>query len=212
VELGPADLRTVEGKIVLADKMLDAYGPGLISPDRYMALRTIGRLDDLDDPIADDKTHARRENDAVREGKPITSMLYHHHACHMREHRRELLNLELAPPTPQLMQQITTLLNHITQHDQQWQMAPLGLLKATGQEPHPMASMGPMGPPGAEAGPPPPPGAGPMPPPPGGGPANANGMPPMDMGPGGPNLPALPNVAGTGEPFAPGQAPPGAAA
>lgn len=208
VELGPADLRTVEGKIAIADKMLEMYGPMVITPDRYMMLRNVGRLDDLDDNIAEHKTHARRENDAVAQNKPITAMLFHHHACHIREHVRKLLDLELAPPSDGVMQQITVLLEHITEHDTQWQGAPLGLLKATGQEPHPMAA---MGPPMEGA----PPANDNMPAPPM--PANDNlgkpvpgGEPPIDAGPNGPNLPQMPNVAGTNQAFAPEQAPPGA--
>lgn len=199
VELGPADLRTTEGKMALADRMFEMFGPEVISPAKYQALRSTGRLDDLEDPIADHKILARLENDRFREGQgqSVTAMLYHHHACHIAEHSRDLNNLELLMD-PNRVDEIALRLAHIEQHVTQWQSAPPELLKATGQEPSPSSLMGP--PPGA-GGPPPGPGAGPMPPP---GPGDVAPPPEAGADGAGPDLPSLPTVPGMNEPGVPG--------
>lgn len=201
VELGPPDLRTIEGKMALADRMVEIYGPEVITPERYQALRATGRLDDLVSPIADHKVLARKENDLFREGQGerVTSMLYHHHACHISEHACDLNNLELLMD-PNRADEIKQRLAHIMQHVQHWQVAPPEILSATGQAPAPSSLIGP------------PPGAGPMPgalppggpvPPPGGPPAPVPGAPPPIVD-GGPGLPALPTNPLTNEPGVPG--------
>lgn len=208
VDLGPPDLRTAEGKMALAKEMLEAYGPEVISPDKYMALRTIGRIDELDNSVAEHRVNARRENDMCREGQgaQLQAILTDHHACHIREHVREL-NDPAIRFDPTRLTQAMALLNHITEHAQQWAGAPPELLAATGQDPAPSTLMGaPPGMPANDNGAPPmgamPPGAPP--------PANDNGMgaPPMDVGQGGPQLPQMPMVAGSNQRFAPGQMPP----
>jgi hypothetical protein len=192
VELGPADLRTVEGRMKHADRMLEAYGAQVITPARYMALRTTGRLEDIDDPIADHKVVARQENDLFREGKgmQVQALIHQHHACHMAEHARDLNNLEIlmdASRTTEIAQR----LQHIFVHAQQWAAAPPELLAATGQEPAPSVLIG--APTGGGA----PPGGPPMP-------ANDNGEPQAPTGPGGAALPQLPQNPSDGQRGVPG--------
>ena len=190
VELGPANLRTTEGKLAIADRMFEMYGPEVVTPAKYQALLATGRLDDLEDPIAEHKVLARRENDLFREGQGdrVAAMVYHHHACHIREHARDLNNLELLMD-PSRTPEIEARLAHLMDHVQQWQSAPPELLQATGQQPSPGAMMGP--PPG---GPPP------------GGPMPGPEAPPPEAGAdvGGPDLPTLPTVPGMSEPGVPG--------
>lgn len=197
VELGPADLRTTEGKIALADKMLEAYGEQVITPDRYMALRLTGRLDEIDNNAAEHRVNARRENDMCRDGKGamLQAIVTDHHAVHIREHLREL-NDPAIRFDPARLAQIVNLTNHITAHATMWASAPPEILAASGQDPAPSTLMGPP--------------AGPMPA--GGPPANDNGapVPANDNGMTGPGLPQMPQVAGTGERFTPGATPPGA--
>lgn len=202
VDLGPPELRTTEGKLSLADKMLEMYGPDVITPHKYMALRTLGRLDDIDDAVAEHKAIARRENDLFREGKgqSVQAMMYHHHQCHIAEHVRDLTNADLVYD-PTRTQEIITRLAHVMAHVQMWPQTPPEILAATGQEPAPSTLMG--APPG---GAPPP---GPMPPQPGG---DAPPMlPPQGAGggPNGPAMPQMPMVPGTGQRFDPAMPPPG---
>ena len=206
VDIGPPELRMTEGKMALADKMLEVYGPEVISPDMYLALRTTGRLDDIDNAVAEHRVNARRENDMFREGKGamVQAIITDHHKCHIREHVRDL-NDPAIRFDPARLEQILALTQHITAHAMVWGQTPPEVLASTGQDPAPSSLMG---------GPPPgmPPGAPPandngQPPMPM--PANDNGMPPAEMGgPGGPSLPSMPMVAGTNERF---QAPPGVA-
>lgn len=198
VELGPPDLRTHEGKMALADRMLEAYGPEVITPERYQALRATGRLEDLDSPIADHKVLARKENDLFREGQGarVTSMLYHHHACHIAEHAKDLNNLEIVMD-PNRVAEIKLRLGHIMQHVEQWTTCPPEILKATGQEPSPSSLMGPPGGAPPMAGPP-----GAMPPAPPGGPPAPGAPPPIVDG--GPGLPQLPMNPMTNQPGVPG--------
>ncbi len=209
VELGPADLRTVEGKMHLADNMLERYGPETITPDRYMALRMTGRLDDLDNATAEHKVNARRENDMCREGRgdQLLALVSDNHAIHIAEHVRELNDPAIrfgGESDPARAQQIATLTMHITQHAQLWATAAPEILAATGQAPAPSTLMG--GPPGgAPMGAP---AGGPPPMPPGEGPPPA---PEAVAGPQGPDMPQMPIVPGTGgERFEPGMPPPAA--
>ncbi len=210
VDIGPPELRMTEGKMALADKMIESYGPEVITPDRYMALRLTGRLDEIDNLIAEHKVNARRENDLCRDGKgeQLQVLVSDHHACHIREHLRELNDPAIRFDASKLVQ-IQTLTQHITAHAMMWPQTPPEILAATGQDPAPSTLMG--QPPGGggppPAGPPMPPGAPPPMPP-----ANDNGMPSEMGGPNGPRLPSMPMVPGTGERYSPGQAPPGAAA
>jgi hypothetical protein len=213
VDIGPPELRLAEGKIALADEMLEAFGPEVITPAKYLALRTLGRLDDIDDLIAEQKALARKENDALRDGRAaeVKCMVFHHHEIHIAEHTRDLMNVEIIGDANRLTE-IMTRLAHLNEHVMQWSGTPPEILQATGQRPAPSTLMGP----GAA-----PPGAPPMPPP--GMPANDNGAPPqpmaandngqppavLDAGPNGPGLPQMPMVAGTNERFTPGQPPPG---
>lgn len=210
VDLGPPELRTTEGKLVLADKMVEMYGPEVITPHKYMALRTTGRLDDLDDPIAEHKANARRENDLFREGKgqTVQAKMFDHHACHIAEHCRDLSNFEFLYDASRSQEMIARLA-HVMAHVQMWPSVPPEILSATGQDPAPSTLMGPPG--GAPMAPP-----GPMPPPPM--PANDNGapmQPPVQAsaGPNGPSLPQQPIVPGKGGArFDPNMGPPGSAA
>lgn len=194
VELGPADLRTIEGKTALAKDMLEAYGPDVVTPARYQAIRATGRIDDFLDPIEDHKILARRENDLFREGQGerVQAMLYHHHACHIREHANDLNNLELVM-NPNRVAEIQARLAHIEAHVAQWQATPPEVLKATGQDPAPSSMMG-GGPPPMQG-----PAPGPMPPGMGGEPP-----PPEAAADGGPVLPSLPTIPGAQAPGVPG--------
>jgi hypothetical protein len=154
VELGPPDLRTIEGRIRLADAMLERYGPDVVTPAKYMTVRQTGRLDDLDDPVSDHKVRARRENDLIREGRfeMVQALVVDHHACHIAEHAREIVSIDLWGQSDAI-QQIQALDAHISAHVQLWQSASPEILSATGQGPSPSTLMGPPGGPGG--GPPP---------------------------------------------------------
>jgi hypothetical protein len=67
VELANPILRTIQGKKEIADKLVELYGPAIISPDRYLAFQQTGRLDDLENQEASEKVNARRENEMMRE-------------------------------------------------------------------------------------------------------------------------------------------------
>ena len=161
IDLGSAFMRTVQGKEATADKMLEQYGPDVISPDRYMLLKQTGRLDELTNREATHKVNARRENQQLREWQPpppgvpmspedmpVVCMLWDHHAIHIREHIAELddpaVRLDRSPRAEAYK---TAALQHIEQHQQMWQMAPPEILAATGQGPAPGGGA-PMGPPG----------------------------------------------------------------
>ena len=156
VEIGSALMRTLHGKVELAQQMLAAYGPQVIGPARFFGLLETGRLDDLDATAIDKhKVIARRENDLFREGQGgrVMALVSDHHACHIAEHLEQLndagVRLDGDPQT------ITALAQHITQHAQLWPQTPPEILAATGQDPAPSTLMGPGpgGPPMGASGP-----------------------------------------------------------
>lgn len=190
VELANPLLRTLQGKAATADSMLEKYGPEVITPDRYFALLDTGRLDDLANAEAEHKVIARRENDLFRQGQGarVQSLISDHHACHIREHLKQLNDASVRLD-PAAAQHIMLLSQHVTAHAQMWAMCPPPLLAATGQQPAPMMAPpdgppGPPGPGGPEPGPP-------MPPPPQ---AAVGGAGDMQVG-----MPSMPTNPATGE-------------
>lgn len=193
VDMANPILRTLHGKMEVAQKLLEAYGPEQITLPRFFMLMESGRLSDLD-PGAVEKHRviARRENDLFRDGGVSDVMVSDHHECHISEHLEQMNDASLrfsGDPA-----RLAALGKHITEHIMAWESASPAMLAATGQLPAPMAP--PMPPPMPSA--PGPSGEPMVPPPPG------PGGPPPGQGAGGP--PQLP------QPATPPGAPPGVAA
>lgn len=194
VELANPYLRTVQGRKETADRLVDLYGPDVITPDRYLLFQQTGRLDDLDNREQTHKVNARRESDQFRDvaesfppdpaqaqeaamqaaasGRVPKVMVNDHHPIHIREHLAALDDPAIRlDPAKEGYRAIV--LSHVLAHIEAWESAPPSLLSALGIPPPPLPPEPPMG--GAPMGP-----DGPMPE----GPMGPEGPPPDAAVPG----------------------------
>lgn len=205
VQLGNALMRTLSGKLELAEKLIDpAKWPTdpPLTRAQYLAFVTTGRYEPMMRAPLSSELGIRAECEALARGEDVAVLMTDNHAAHIREHAALLDGRARMQLTPDVIARIS---EHITEHQSQWGMLTAtnpALLMATGQQPMPMPMMpgAPVGPDGAPmAGPPgaPPPGPGA---PPGGGPPQGEPPPMPGAGPAPRELPGLPQVPGTGEP------------
>lgn len=164
VELANPYLRTVQGKKETADRLVELFGPQVITPDRYLSFQQTGRLDDLENREATHKVNARRESDAFRDaaerfadpmqaaasGQVPKPMITDHHPIHIREHLAALDDPAVRLD-PRMEGFRALVLAHVQAHAQMWTSGDPALLAAIGVPPPPV-----------HAGPPPGPGGPPM--------------------------------------------------
>jgi hypothetical protein len=214
VELAPPLLRTLAGKMEIADKMLESYGPKEIPPSSYMTLVATGRLPPLYKRQTGQVRNIRSENERMMTGEPVEVLQTDNHYRHITEHACLLDDPEVRLDVARRMPVLQHIAQHAIEYDALRNEQPA--LWAITQEPLDPAMMEMLM---ALGGPPPgaPPANGPpMPEAANGPPAGAGGAPPApraevpggDLGRAGPLMPQNP---ATGERSAPDGNPPGMA-
>ncbi len=183
--------KTVSGRIEMANDFLDK--DLITSAKQYINVVKTGQLDAATEGSEHDMLNVRAENEALRNGKPVTVLMTDLHGEHINEHRSILSSPE-ARENPEL---VMATLEHITSHITEWRRCDPAILFITGQQPPPPPAM-PMGmappqgapgqaPPGAPAGPTPGPGDSSK--------IQARQNPTESELPGQPNMPTLPGGA-----------------
>ena len=201
VELGNALMRTMAGKLELAQQLIDptkfpADQP--MSREQFIEFLTTGRLKPLYRADQSSAVAIRSECEALAKGEPVEVLMTDRHPSHIREHVAMLDGRQRMQLPPD---RIAAISEHIAEHVAQWVQLTLTnpvLLAALGIPPAPMMQP----PPGPEGGPAAPGGPSPGPPPPGapqdaGNPAPSP-IPGAGVSPGQlPGLPDQPNGAPT---------------
>jgi hypothetical protein len=159
VELAPAALRTIEGKIGLADRMLEAYGPEVIPPQTYMMVYATGRFEPIYKRQASQVANIRSENERLMRGEPAEALQTDNHYRHIQEHACLLDDPEIRMDEAKRAPIIQHIVAHAVEYDALRNEQPA--LWAITQEPLPPAMMGMLmalgggapanGPPGEEA-------------------------------------------------------------
>ncbi len=203
VDLGNPLSRTAAGRIELADKL---YDKGEINGREYIQVLQTGSLDNVMENKETDPDLVQKENELLRDGKPVKAMVGDAHMYHMDKHRAVISDPQirtLAAGGDQMasaiIQQTT---QHIMDHNQLYhtQDPIFSIICKEPPAPPPPPPPGMMPPPGP-GGPPPPNGpphgappppqhAGPPPPPP---PQGMHPPGPQMMAPP-PHLPPIPPV------------------
>lgn len=198
VDLGNPMSHTSAGRIELADKLLDK---GEINGREYMKVLQTGSLDNILEDKQTDPDLVQKENELLRDGKPVKAMVGDAHMFHMDKHRAVIndptLRTAAAQGDQMAIQIIQSTTQHIMDHNQLYhtQDPIFSIICKEPPAPPPMPPPGMMGPPGP-GGPPPPNGPPHGPPPP----QHAGPPPPMhEQGPPGqptmappPHLPPMP--------------------
>lgn len=202
VEMGDPMTRTPQGKIALADTLLERF-PGKISPDQFLSFMSNGRLEPLYKSEANEIKLIRAENAKLAKGEEQPVLVSDIHETHIQEHLAIL-----SSPKVRANNAVTAaVLAHVAEHGRKWREIDSILLAATGQTPAPPPGMPgmPQPPAGPGAGVPPgPQNNGPQPPgrPPGPRPGQGSQQEQVDV-PGasdavaGVSLPNLPKPPGT---------------
>jgi len=159
VNLGNPMSRTTAGKIQIADNLLER---GLIkNPQEYITVMTTGQLDPLMHSEESEIGLIHKENDDLSDGKQVTALRFDSHLMHMKEHKVLLAD----PFIRENGQYVDLILQHIAQHELQYQQQTPIMLMVTGEPPPPPPPMPMMMGPDGMPLPPPDMGGGPMPPP-----------------------------------------------
>lgn len=212
VDLGNPALRTTQGKMSIADRMVELELINSDTAPQYLELIKTGSLDPLTENIEAEENFVRGENEALMDGSvPHVPFLYDNHIKHIRSHKALLNNPQLRQNTPEnaaAQERITAALQ--VHRNMLLQMPPeaIAMLSASDRAVYNeiLALMAPPMPPNGTT--PPAPGASTGTPPPPAGDASSTMGPPQ----GGetPGLPSLPKSPLTGAPTDLGAAPPGA--
>lgn len=184
VDLGNPLSRTAAGRIELADKL---YEKGEINGREYLQVTQTGSLDSIIERKNADIELVQKENELMRDGKPVQAMVGDGHLYHMDQHRAVISDPQLraaaAAGDQGAMAIIQAATTHIMEHENLYQtQSPIfSVIAKEPPAPQPM----------------PPPMPGPGAPPPAGGPPPEQGPPPP--GPGAPAMspppPIPPNAA-----------------
>lgn len=154
VDLGNPAARTSSGRLQIADTLLQH---GSIDAEQYMTVLSTGKLETATEGSRAQILLVKRENEAMKEAKPVQAILTDRHALHIPEHAAIL-----ADPETRLQPQIVqAVLAHIQEHLDLARSLPPDLAMLTGQEPLPQPPPPPPGP-GMGPGPAPNPGEGPV--------------------------------------------------
>ncbi|HVK87944.1 MAG TPA: hypothetical protein VM513_27680 [Kofleriaceae bacterium] len=209
VDLAPPLMRTLAGKMEIADKVLEAYGPKEVPASSYMTMLATGRLPPVYKRQTGQVRNIRSENERMSRGEPVEVLPTDNHYRHITEHACLLddpeVRLDQARRGP--------VLQHIAQHAIEYdalrnEQPALWAITQEPLEPAMMEMMMALGA-GAPANEPP------MEPAANGPPAQGSGEPPApraapaggDLGRSGPLMPQNPQ---TGERTAPDGTPPAA--
>ncbi len=200
VDLGNPLSRTAAGRIELADKLFDK---GEINGREYIQVLQTGSLDSVMENKETDPELVQKENELLRDGKPVQAIVGDAHIYHMDKHRAVINDPQLRTFAAQGDQLAASIIQATTQHimehnnlyHTQDPIFSIICKEPPAPPPPPPPMMGPPGglpPPGGPPhpqGPPPPHGGPPGPPPPQ---AQHPGGPPMMAPP--PHLPPIPPI------------------
>jgi hypothetical protein len=126
VDLASPLTQTLAGKLQLADSLLERYGPEVVPPQVYMAIIETGRVEILTRSSADEVALAQAENERMMRGQPAKILATDDHACHEREHKKPLDDLDLRnDESPEGQARLTLLLQHVQEHQAFLQPAPM---------------------------------------------------------------------------------------
>jgi hypothetical protein len=210
VDLAPPLLRTLAGKMEIADKLLEAYGPKEIPASSYMTLIAAGRLPPIYKRQTGQVRNIRSENERMSRGEPVEVLPTDNHYRHITEHACLLDDPEVRLDEARRAPVLQHIAQHAIEYDALRNEQPA--LWAITQEPLDPAMMEMLMALGAG----PPANGAPMEPAANGPPADQGGEPPApraappggDLGRAGPLMPQNPV---TGERTAPDGTPPAAA-
>lgn len=160
VDLGNPLSRTAAGRIELADKLFDK---GEINGREYIQVLQTGSLDNVLEDKETDPDLVQKENELLRDGKPVQAIVGDAHIYHMDKHRAVINDPQLRTFAAQGDQMAGAIIQattqHIMEHNQLYhtQDPIFSIICKEPPAPPPMPMPGMMGPP---------PPNGPMPPPP----------------------------------------------
>lgn len=180
--------KTIAGRLQIADTLLER---GLIkTPEKYHMILETGNISQLTTGETTEVISIKAENEALRRGETIPTIITDNHSLHVREHKN-LLSDPASRNDPELVQRVTA---HINEHIEQAMSMPPQLAQFLRQEqlaqPVPMQA-----------------GAAPSSTGGGGAPSNDLGAT-LSMGEAGPpNMPNMPTDPLTGEQFQGGDVP-----
>jgi hypothetical protein len=158
VDMGNPAARTSSGRLSIADTLLQH---GSIDAEQYMQVLSTGKLEPVTEGKMAQVLLVKRENEALKDGKPVVAIMTDRHSLHIEEHAAILSD----PETRTQDGIVQAVLGHIQEHLDLARSLPPDLAMLTGQEPLPQLPPPPPGP-GMGPGPAPNPGEGPVAPPP----------------------------------------------
>lgn len=162
-ELGNPLMRTIAGKIQLADTLVDPSkfpatpDDPAITREQYVGVIETGRLKPITRSMRSERLAIRYECEALARGEPVQVLVTDRDDLHIREHKAVADGRQRMQMSPQAIMQLDA---HIAEHGASWAAKTMqnpGLLQAIGQPPMqmPMMPAAPPGPDGAPmAGPP----------------------------------------------------------
>lgn len=159
VELANPMLRTIAGKMEIADKFVSGeiqWPEGPLTREQYIAFIETGRLQQLFRADRSEVIAIREECEALTRGEQVSVLITDDHVSHVREHKALLDGRARMQLDASTIEAITA---HIGEHEALWMQITAtrpAMLALTGQQPAPM----PMGPPDMPPGGPPPSGGG----------------------------------------------------
>jgi hypothetical protein len=164
VDLGNPLSKTAAGRIEFADKL---YDKGEINGREYIQVVQTGTLDSILEEKETDPDLVQKENELLRDGKPVKAIVGDAHLYHMDKHRAVIgdpqLRTQAALGDPLAIQIITATTDHIMDHDRLYNtQAPIFSIICK-EPPAPQAPPPPPGPMPMDGPPPGPPDQGPMP-------------------------------------------------
>jgi hypothetical protein len=123
--------KTISGKMELANNLLEK---GMIeNPRQYINILQTGQLDAAIEGVSHENLNIRAENEAIRDGRPVTVIITDNHKAHILEHKTIIANPEAREDPEFVMRTLT----HIQDHLNAWRSADAAILMITGQEPPP---------------------------------------------------------------------------
>lgn len=154
-ELGNPMMRTIAGKVQLADALVDPakFPPTPDDPpitrEQYVGVMETGRLQPITKSMRSERLGIRYECEALSRGEPQPVLITDRDDLHLREHKALLDGRARSRLSPAAINAINV---HIDEHGTSWMTKTLqnpGLLQAIGQPPMQMPMMPPGAPPGA---------------------------------------------------------------
>lgn len=202
VDVGNPLMRTVTGKMAIADKLVEmgVIQPGTSGGDQYLAFIKTGNLEPAVEGKQNLQLRIRSENEALMEGQPVRAIISDPHWTEIDQHLSILDNLALREPGSDAIQE--AVLAHVQEHRDLFLQMPPDLVMLRGGQPafemwsaiqQAMTGMAP----GATQTPPPQPGAASSTPPPQSGAENV--VNPEGSAPDMPGMPGMPTNPATGQ-------------